>query len=224
MWECISDSAQASELSDELEANFRNAIDKSGTESKRILASLSTRLKQDDKTLAGLETLVSGIKYRGNDASTVTRTNDLSAMLADYVAEEIRYRLDRLYLEAVQAGGTVAKAPAGETIAALEEELESLYPEIGILAEMSVRQQFNEPILREIQNEHGKLRVASQESLEQVRCSCASDEQGAKTSLGTRHINRNDIVQAGFHEAHGRPAVIFGAVGPISRPISIRSG
>ncbi|KAJ5770746.1 uncharacterized protein N7511_002797 [Penicillium nucicola] len=158
----------ASELSDELETNFRNATDKSGTESKRILASLSTRLKQDDKTLASLETLVSGIKYRGNDASTVSRTKDLSAMLADYVAEEIHYRLDRLYLETVQAGGTGAKAPAGETIAALEEELESLYPEIGILAEMSIRQQFNEPILRELQNEHGKLQVASQESLEQA--------------------------------------------------------
>ncbi|KAJ5295210.1 hypothetical protein N7508_010031 [Penicillium antarcticum] len=158
----------ASELSDELEVNFKNATDKSSTESKRILASLSTRLKQDDKTLASLESLVSGVKYRGNDASTVTRTNDLSAMLADYVAEEIHYRLDRLYLETVQAGGTGAKASAGETSAALEEELESLYPEIGILAEMSIRQQFSEPILRELLNEHGKLRMASQESLEQA--------------------------------------------------------
>jgi hypothetical protein len=100
-------------------------------------------------------------------------------MLADYVADEIYYRLDRLYLETVQAGGTAAKAPTGENIAALEEELESLYPEIGILAEMSTRQQFNEPILKELQNEHGKLRVASQESLEQVPCSCACGKKEA---------------------------------------------
>ncbi|OQE13929.1 hypothetical protein PENFLA_c042G03089 [Penicillium flavigenum] len=158
----------ATELADELEAGFRSATDKSGAESKRILASLSTRLKQDDKALASLETLMSSIKYRGNDASTVKRTSHLSAMLSDYVAEEIHYRLDRLYLETIHAGGSSSDAVDGTTSTALEEELESLYPEIEILAEMSTRQQFHEPILLELQNEHDKLRMASQEKLEQA--------------------------------------------------------
>ncbi|KAJ6124826.1 hypothetical protein N7471_012143 [Penicillium samsonianum] len=158
----------AMELADELEADFRTATDKSGVESKRILASLSTRLKQDDKALASLETLMSSIKYRGNDASTVKRTNHLSTILSDYVAEEIHYRLDRLYLETIHAGGSNADAMDGATSTALEEELESLYPEIEILAEMSTRQQFHEPILRALQNEHDQLRVASQEKLEQA--------------------------------------------------------
>lgn len=156
------------ELADELEADFRTATDNSGVESKRILASLSTLLKQDDKALASLETLMSSIKYRGNDASTVKRTNHLSAILSDYVAEEIHYRLDRLYLETIHAGGSNSDAMDGATSTALEEELESLYPEIEILAEMSTRQQFHEPILRALQNEHDRLRVASQEKLEQV--------------------------------------------------------
>ncbi|KAJ5170681.1 uncharacterized protein N7500_003464 [Penicillium coprophilum] len=158
----------AAELADELEANLRTASDKSGAESKRILASLSTRLKQDDKVLARLETLISSIKYRGNDASTVKRANHLSATLSDYVAEEIHYRLDRLYLETIHAGSSDPDAKDEPTSIALEEELESLYPEIEILAEMSTRQQFHEPILRELQNEHDQLRVASQEKLEQA--------------------------------------------------------
>jgi hypothetical protein len=151
-----------------LEAEFKTATDKSSAESKRILSSLSTRLKQDDKALASLETLISSIKYRGNDLSTVERTNRLTAMLSDYVAEEIHYRLDRLYLETIHAGDSISHAIDGVTSSALEEELESLYPEIEILAEMSTRQQFHEPILRELQNEHDQLRVASQEKLEQV--------------------------------------------------------
>lgn len=91
-------------------------------------------------------------------------------MLADYNAEEIHYRLDRLYLEAIQSGPSKANqtAPGSETIAALREELESLYPEIEILAEMSTKQQFHEPILREIHNQHSQLRAASEEKLERV--------------------------------------------------------
>lgn len=110
---------------------------------------------------------MSGIKVRGNNASTVKRTNHLSTMLSGYVAEEIHYRLDRLYLENIHAD--IACNTLDETTTtALEEELESLYPEIELLAEMSTRQQFHEPILRELRNEHGHLREASQEKLEQV--------------------------------------------------------
>ncbi|KAJ5964662.1 uncharacterized protein N7479_004538 [Penicillium vulpinum] len=158
----------AIELADGLETDLRTATEKSGAESKRILASLSTRLKQDDKALASLETLMCSIKYRGNDASTIKRTNHLSVMLSDYVAEEIHYRLDRLYLETIHAGGSNHDAIDMATSTALEEELESLYPEIEILAEMSTRQQFHEPVLRELQNEHDQLRVASHEKVEQA--------------------------------------------------------
>ncbi|KAJ5348366.1 uncharacterized protein N7506_001619 [Penicillium brevicompactum] len=157
----------ATELSNELEGDFRTATDRSGAESKKILAALSTRLKQDDKSLASLEALMSSIKVRGNDASTVKRTGHLSTMLSEYVAEEIHYRLDRLYLESIQAD-IGSGSLDGATSTALEEELESLYPEIELLAEMSTRQQFHEPILRELQNEHGQLQEASREKLDQA--------------------------------------------------------
>ncbi|KAJ5824445.1 hypothetical protein N7447_006785 [Penicillium robsamsonii] len=188
----------AVELADELEASFRTATDKSGAESKRILASLSTRLKQDDKALANLETLMSSIKYRGNDASTVKRTNHLSATLSDYVAEEIHYRLDRLYLETIHAGGSNPDAIDVSTNIALEEELESLYPEIEILAEMSTRQQFHEPILRELQNEHDQLRVASQEKLEQaldILIEMTLSKQDLTNQLGVRESSSELLEQ-----------------------------
>ncbi|KAJ5102903.1 hypothetical protein N7532_003432 [Penicillium argentinense] len=160
----------ANELSDELEASFRGATEKAGAENKRILSALSVQLRQDDKALGHMESLMSGIKSSNNNASTVKRTADLSSVLADYVAEEIHYRLDRLYLEAIEAGksSSYQAAVESETIAALEEELGSLFPEIEVLAEMSTRQEYQEPILREIQNEHGQLRVTSHQNMEKV--------------------------------------------------------
>ncbi|KAJ5660252.1 hypothetical protein N7507_006703 [Penicillium longicatenatum] len=162
----------ANDLSDELDAGFRNETDKAGAESKRILSLLSTRMKHDDRILGTLENLMPEIKSNGNDASTVKRAAHLSETLAACSAEEIHYRLDRLYLESIRAGETkdlkYTHEAEDETISALEEELESLYPEIEILAEMSTKQQFYEPILREIHNEHSQLRVTSQNKLEQI--------------------------------------------------------
>lgn len=171
-------SEQANELSDDLEASFRSATESAGVENKRILSTLSTQLKQDDKSLDYLENLMSSIKFNSNDADTVKRTGQLSSVLADYVAEEIHDRLDRLYLEEIEAGESASDSAINqnqaltssesETIAALEEELGSLFPEIEVLAEMSTRQEFQEPILREIQNEHSQLRVVSHQKLEKV--------------------------------------------------------
>ncbi|KAJ5674888.1 uncharacterized protein N7477_004822 [Penicillium maclennaniae] len=160
----------ANELADELETRFRNAMDKTGAANKRILSSLSAQLKQDDKVLASLESLISGTKSNGSDASAVKRTADLSAMLAETTAQEIHYRLDRLYLETIQwsMSDYSQEAVENDTLLALEEELESLYPEIEVLAEMSTKQQYHEPILQEIHHEHGQRRAASQQKLEQT--------------------------------------------------------
>ncbi|OKP10995.1 hypothetical protein PENSUB_3516 [Penicillium subrubescens] len=166
----------ANDLSDELEASFRSATEKTSTKNKQILSLLSSQLKQDDKVLADIETLITGIKSNGNDAETVERASQLSVMLADYNAEEIHYRLDRLYLETIHHESIQSRpskssqiGTESETVAALEEELESLYPEIEILAEMSTKQQFHEPILREIHNQHNQLHATSKEKLERVR-------------------------------------------------------
>ncbi|KAJ5232751.1 hypothetical protein N7468_005707 [Penicillium chermesinum] len=121
--------SSANELSDQLELAFKYETEKFGVENKRILSGLSTYLKQDDATLASVENTLSKIKFDGNDASTVKRAAHLSTILANCTAEEIRYRLDRLYLEALQNGGQDGDQPIeDDAIIALEEELESLYP------------------------------------------------------------------------------------------------
>lgn len=158
---------------------------------------------------------MSGIKFNSNDASTVKRVDHLSSILAEYAAEEIHDRLDRLYLEEIEAGAS--KSGSGldqqgsseseaETIAALEEELGSLFPEIEVLAEMSTRQEFQEPILREIQNEHNQLRVVSHQKLEKVCYLCTEHTWTRQIANyhplypGPRHNGRHDINQTRIHQ------------------------
>ncbi|KAJ5668837.1 hypothetical protein N7462_009907 [Penicillium macrosclerotiorum] len=160
----------ANELSDELDSSLRGITEKIGVENKRILSSLSTQLKHDDRILANLESTISGVKSNENGASSAKRATQLSEILAELSADEIHYRLDRLYLETIHSS-TFDACPGtieDETIAVLEEELESLHPEIEILSEMYAKQQFHEPILREVQNEHDHLLATSQQKLEQV--------------------------------------------------------
>lgn len=140
---------------------------------KKILSALATQLKKNDKLLPDLEALAARVKSSDGDASIMKRTSALSTALAQYVAEEIYCRLDRLYLERIlDSSGSAADGQTNKEIEAavgLEQEMESLYPEIDILADMSTKQQFVEPILRQLQNHHGQLRIASHQRLDLVR-------------------------------------------------------
>ncbi|KAL2872257.1 uncharacterized protein BJX67DRAFT_376083 [Aspergillus lucknowensis] len=163
--------AASSELAHELEVSLKNESEKSCMDGRKILSALTKRLNEDDRLLSDLERLAGGVKSSSDDATIMKRTSDLSAALARYVADEIYCRLDRLYLEIFSGGKSAPEAPAekeSEVIAGLEEELDSLYPEIDILSEMSTRQQFVEPIMRELQNHHGQLRIASHQKLDHI--------------------------------------------------------
>ncbi|KAJ5896591.1 uncharacterized protein N7473_005990 [Penicillium subrubescens] len=217
----------ANDLSDELEASFRSATEKTSTKNKQILSLLSSQLKQDDKVLADIETLITGIKSNGNDAETVERASQLSVMLADYNAEEIHYRLDRLYLETIHHESIQSRpskssqiGTESETVAALEEELESLYPEIEILAEMSTKQQFHEPILREIHNQHNQLHATSKEKLERA-LDVLIDMTESKKTL-TQNLNN----QESSHELLEQLATLYqtevGTTQQITQPPSRR--
>lgn len=97
---------------------------------------------------------------------------DLATKLSEYLAEEVHCRLDRIYLETAQSGSSTANGDTEDDaglIASLEEELDSLYPEIGVLAEMSTQQTFKGPILRELKNRHGQLQSTTEEKLDYVR-------------------------------------------------------
>lgn len=163
---------KSSDLARELEASLKTELERATNDGRKILSVLAARVKDDDRILANLAQSAFRIQVTTDDVSITKRATDLGSLLAEYVADEIHCRLDRLYLESVKAGlaNTADKATATEeeALMTLGDELESLYPEIDILAQMSVRQLFNEPILRELQNVHGQLRMASHRRLENV--------------------------------------------------------
>lgn len=164
--------ASSSDLARELEASLKTELERATNDGRKILSVLAARVKDDDRILANLAQSAFRIQVTTDDVSITKRATDLGSLLAEYVADEIHCRLDRLYLDSVKAGlaNTADKATATEeeALMTLGDELESLYPEIDILAQMSVRQLFNEPILRELQNAHGQLRMASHRRLENI--------------------------------------------------------
>ncbi|KAL3456337.1 hypothetical protein BJX64DRAFT_281456 [Aspergillus heterothallicus] len=181
-----------SELARELEVGLNYESEKSTMNGKKILSVLTTRLKDDDRLLSDLERVATAVKSSDADAFLMKQTSEMSAILAKFVAEEICCRLDRLYLEKVSDAKASSDGLANaehEAIRGLEAELDSLYPEINILAEISTKQQFVEPILRELQNHHGQLRMASHERLNQILGSVmdmTASAEGLTTSLQDR--------------------------------------
>lgn len=162
---------QASDFAHDLEDNLKRESDNANVESKRILSWLGCQLKEDDGKLASLEELFSTIKPTGDDLSIMKKASQLSEALVEYTAEGLCCRLDRLYLDAIQTSDLNSGSSLinkDEAMASLEENLESLYLEIGILAQMSTNQQFSEPVLRELQNQRGHERKVSQNILKYV--------------------------------------------------------
>ncbi|KAE8145801.1 hypothetical protein BDV25DRAFT_163826 [Aspergillus avenaceus] len=161
-----------SQLSHEITMSLKGESEKLAADGKRILSSLTARVKEDDRKFASVERLASGVKPIGDDAFILEQASGLSTILAQCVAEGIQYRLDRVYIEAILAGQLANIQGRNEAeskiSAALERELDSLYPEIDILSEMSAKQQFTEPILRELQNHHGQLYNVSHHKLNHI--------------------------------------------------------
>lgn len=170
-WQIAEFFLQSSDLAQELEVGLKSETDKAVAEGKRILSSLTARLKEDDKVLSYLEKTASTIQGSSDDTLIIKRTLELESLLARYLAEEIHCRLDRLYLEGIESNNAGFNNPTSiedDAWSGLSEELEALYPEIEILAEMSIKQQCSGPILRELQNHHGKQRIASHQKLDSV--------------------------------------------------------
>lgn len=78
--------------------------------------------------------------------------------LIKFTVEGIRTKLDRIYLESLEASaqsGATTRVAADE-VSALQEELESLYAEILPVAQMSTEQQFLEPVLKSLAAKNGQ--------------------------------------------------------------------
>lgn len=141
-------------------------------ESRGIVSSITSKLKDDDRALQRFERSASGHDSSEESKEISERAIDLTTKLVGYISEEVHCRLDRIYLKTLQSGTNATNVEIedeADLITSLENELDSLYPEIGILTEMCAHQQFKSPILRELRNRHGQLQSASEEKLDYVR-------------------------------------------------------
>lgn len=128
-------------------------------------------LRTDDKLLSSLQKLGWELDTEDpEETESVTKLREICARLIKYTVECIRTKLDRLYLESLEASlqsKPGEKAPKGE-VSVLQDELESLYSEILPVAQMSVEQQHLEPSLRSISAKNGSSLNRSAEALNYV--------------------------------------------------------
>lgn len=113
-------------------------------------------LRQDEDVLRKLEEIATFVQPvdEGFD-DTKSRIQSLCARLVTYSTEEIHCRLDRKYLETVQSSSNFnashsEPAQAKKLILSLKEELETLHPEIGAVAQIYVGQSFEAPLAESI--------------------------------------------------------------------------
>lgn len=126
----------------------------------------------DDKLLASLQKLGWELDTEDpEEIESVAKLREICARLIKYTVESIRTKLDRLYLESLEASlksGAGAKTPK-QDVSPLQDELESLYSEILPVAQMSVEQQYLEPSLRSLSAKNGTSLNRSAEALDYVR-------------------------------------------------------
>lgn len=125
-------------------------------------------LHSDDKLLSSLQKLGWELDTEDpEETDSVTKLRDICARLIKYTVECIRTKLDRIYLEALEAFPSVEAIDhaAKEDIIAQQEELEELYSEILPVAQMSVEQQWLEPSLRSLSSKNGNSLSRSAEAL-----------------------------------------------------------
>lgn len=135
-------------------------LDQGIKESRKDLTSIVDEvLQSDDKLLSSLQKLGWELETEDREETeSVDQLREICARLIKYTVECIRTRLDRSYLESLHSfskSGSGNQAPK-EEIAALQDELESLYSEILPVAQMSVEQQWLEPSLRSLSAKTGQ--------------------------------------------------------------------
>ncbi|KAH8902489.1 hypothetical protein BR93DRAFT_887190 [Coniochaeta sp. PMI_546] len=149
----------------ELDLHGSGALDKT----QHLVHSL---LAADDKLLTSLQKL--GWELETEDPQekhNVKQLQDICARLIKYSVETCRTRLDRAYLEALEAAPTTNSHQIieGEDMATVQDELESLYSEILPVAQMSVEQQYLAPALKSLSSRNEKSFAKTAQAIGYIR-------------------------------------------------------
>lgn len=116
---------------------------------------IAKSLRQDDETLRKLDEISTAAHLIDEfEKHQKDRLDKLCSRLIANHVDEIRCRLDRKYLEAIQSSRNL-KAPqssqAEDLASSIKAELETLYPEISAVALMSIDQTFKAPLAKSIE-------------------------------------------------------------------------
>lgn len=127
-------------------------------------------LTADDKLLSSLQKLGWELETEDpQEKEDVKKLQDICARLIKYGVEACRTRLDRVYLESLETvPNTSGHHATREDLAAVQDELESLYSEILPVAQMSVEQQYLTPALKSVSSKNGKSSVKTARAVEYV--------------------------------------------------------
>jgi len=125
-------------------------------------------LRKDDSALFKLQTLADGLGLPDtHDNKLIERSKFLCATLAEDLADQIRCRLDRIFL---YVGNRIEKVDPAMEERDLEDtwraELSSLYTDIAAVAEMTVNHEFEGPLLGELKRNDAQSREYSASVLE----------------------------------------------------------
>jgi hypothetical protein len=125
----------------------------------------------DDKLLSSLQKLGWELETEDpQEKENVKKLQDICARLIKYTVEACRAKLDRIYLESLEAASRSNghQAVQVEDITTVQDELESLYSEILPVAQMSVEQQYLAPALKSLSARNGKSFVKTARAIDYV--------------------------------------------------------
>lgn len=114
-------------------------------------STVAESLQKDDTILAGIDRLAGELEVSDfDDEQQTTRSRTLCKKLSTYLVDEIRYRLDRIYLENRQSSTASSGRCSDNEVdleSSLKAELGSLYSEITAVAQMSASLEFEDPLI-----------------------------------------------------------------------------
>ncbi|KAI9723423.1 MAG: hypothetical protein M1812_001307 [Candelaria pacifica] len=144
------------ELSESIRSQLAVLQQRITSSNTALSPSVTELLRKDDKILCGLENLTSKNNIPQHQGEKAKMVEHLCSKLSTLKAEALQCHLDCIYLEERPSPETMTGHNSTDDQAellSLQEELDSLYSEIGPVAEMAVQQEFLEPIVHAIDEE-----------------------------------------------------------------------
>lgn len=123
-------------------------------------------LRKDDRLLARLDQTAGGVEITNDDERQITTTQILCTKHSAYIADQIRSHLDLIYLETCRLPpdhSVVQDEDDGDVELSLVAELDTLYTEVSVVAEMFTAQAFGTPLIetlkrrKDLNNKNVKL-------------------------------------------------------------------